>query len=190
MLRIMCKILEDLFITKLYRPGILRYAETNSDMDMANKFAYTKKGPNSLGANDARRIPIRQRILHPSMLGCIEIANCSNSDPGQGGALSPYCDMKSMYFDDSLYENQLHYKLSKYMDKYPLDDDYEELVIQCDNETEYNSMLDALYHAGEGKFKICGVSNNPMEIIIEKDPRENYRKFDEEEFLAKEKPST
>ena len=61
--------------------------------------------------------------------------------------------------DDSLYENQLHYKLSKYMDEYPLDDDYEELVIQCDNETEYNNMLDALYHAGEGKFKICGVSN-------------------------------
>lgn len=160
-------------------------------MDMGNKFAFTKKGPNSLGANDARRIPIRQRILHPSMLGSIELANCSNSDPGQGGALSPYCDMKSMYFDDSLYENEMHYKLSKYMDEYPLDDDgTEELVIECNSEEEYNNVLDALCHACDGKFKICGVSNNPMEIIVEKDPREGYRKFDEDSFLASEPPSS
>ena len=31
----------------------------------------------------------------------------------------------------------------------------------------------------ENKLKMYGVSNNPMEIIVEKDPRENYRKFDE-----------
>ena len=36
---------------------------------------------NSLGNNDGRRIPIRQRILHPSMLGTIDIADTSSSDP-------------------------------------------------------------------------------------------------------------
>lgn len=170
---------EDIFITKLYNSGVLRYSETNSDMDFGSKFKMTKKGPNALGNNDSRRIPIRQRALHPTMLGYMDIADTSSSDPGQSGSLSPYCDMKSLYFDDSLYENEMHFKIAKYLDEYPLDDDYEELVIKCDNEDQYNATLDALFKAGEGKFKMYGTSNNPMEIIVEKDPREGYRKFDE-----------
>lgn len=175
----MFKFPEDIFITKLYSSGVLRYAETNSDMDMCNKTKYTKKGPNSLGNNDQRRIPIRQRVLHPSMLGYIDIADTSASDPGQSGSLSPFCDMKSMYFDDSLYENEMHFKIAQYLDECPLGDDEEELVIRCDNEKEYNEVLDSLYRASQNKIKMYGVSNNPMDIIIEKDPRENYRKFDE-----------
>ncbi len=178
---------EDIFITKLYSSGILRYSETNSDIDFGNKFKMTKKGPNSLGNKDGRRIPIRQRVLHPSMLGYIDIADTSNSDPGQSGSLSPFCEMDSLYFDNSLYENKMHYKISKYLDEYPLGDDYEELRIICDNELEYNSVLDSLYHASEGKFQMYGVSNNPMEIIVEKDPRDDYRQFDEENLMSKEK---
>lgn len=170
---------EDLFITKIYSSGVLRYAETNSDMDFGNKLKITKKGPNALGANDSRRIPIRQRTLHPSMLGWLDLADSSSSDPGQSASLSPYCDMKSMYFDESLYENEMHYKISKYLDEYPLDDDHEELRIICDNEREYNNILNALFKASENKIKIFGTSNNPMEIVVEKDPREGYRKFDE-----------
>lgn len=179
----MFKFPEDLFITKLYSSGVLRYSENNSDIDFPSKFSYTKKGPNSLGNQNDRRIPIRQRILHPSMLGYIDIANTSNSDPGQGGSLSPYCDMKSMYFDDSLYENEMHFKIAKYLQECPLDDESEELCIMCDNEKEYNEVLDALYKAGEGKLKIYGTSNNPMEIIVAEDPRDKYRQFDEENFL-------
>lgn len=40
----MFKFPEDIFITKLYSSGVLRYAETNSDMDFSNKFKFTKKG--------------------------------------------------------------------------------------------------------------------------------------------------
>ena len=98
---------------------------------------------------------------------------------GQTTSLSPYCDMKSLYFDDSLYENEMHYKIAKYLDENPLGEDYEELRIVCDSEKEYNDVLDALYKAGDGKLKMYGVSNNPMEIIVEKDPRYGYRKFDE-----------
>lgn len=72
---------ENIFIIKLHGSGVLRYSETYSDMDYENFFKYTKKGPNSLGNNDFRRIPIRQRSLHPSMLGYIDIAETSNSDP-------------------------------------------------------------------------------------------------------------
>ena len=48
--------------------------------------------------------------LHPSMLGRIDLVDNSSSDPGQSTALSPWCDMKSMYFDDSLYENEMHFR--------------------------------------------------------------------------------
>lgn len=177
---------EDIFITKLYSSGVLRYSETNSDMDFGSKFKMTKKGPNALGANDSRRIPIRQRALHPTMLGYMDIADTSSSDPGQSGSLSPYCDMKSLYFDDSLYENEMHYKIAKYLDEYPLDDDSEEVVIKCDNEEQHNSILDALFKAGENKIRIYGTSNNPMEIVIEKDPREGYRQFDESFLMNNE----
>lgn len=119
------------------------------------------------------------------MLGVVDIAETSASEPGQGGSISPYCSMKSLYFDDSLYENEMHYKISKYLDEYPLDDDHEELVIKCDNEVEYNSVLDALCKASEDKFIISGVSNNPMEIIVERDVRDGYRQFDEK-FLVED----
>lgn len=177
---------EDIFITKLYSSGVLRYSETNSDMDFGSKFKMTKKGPNALGANDSRRIPIRQRALHPTMLGYMDIADTSSSDPGQSGSLSPYCDMKSLYFDDSLYENEMHFKIAKYLDEHPLDDDHEELYIKCDTEDQYNSILDALFKAGEGKLKISGTSKDPMEIIVEKDPRDGYRKFDENFLMTDE----
>lgn len=155
-------------------------------MDFSNCFKITKKGPNALGANDTRRIPVRQRQLHPSMAGFLDLADTSNSDPGQTTSLSPYCEMHSMYFDDSLYENQMHYRLDQMRDEEPLGDDWEELRIIAKDEEEYNRILDKMYHAGDGKFRIYGVSNNPMEIIVEKDPRDNYRKFDEEKFLMQD----
>ena len=118
------------------------------------------------------------------MLGWLDLSSSSSSDPGQSLDLSPYNDMKSLYFDDSLYENQMHYKIAKYLDEYPLDGDGEELVIKCDNEEQYNSVLDALFKAGENRLKISGVSNNPMEIVVEPDPRDSYRQFDESNLMA------
>lgn len=93
--------------------------------------------------------------------------------------------MKSMYFDDSLYENHMHYHISELLDQMDADDDVEELVIKCDNEEEYNKTLDDLYHYGDGKFKFSGITGDPMKIIVEKDVREKYRVFDEEAFLMK-----
>ena len=99
--------------------------------------------------------------------------------------------MKSLYFDDSLYENKMHYKINKYLDELEEDNEYEEIKIVCDSEEEYNNVLDNLCKACEDryKFNIYGVSNNPMEIILEKDPRDSYRKFDEETFLVSDQPN-
>ena len=88
-----------------------------------------------------------------------------------------------MYFDDSLYENKGHYRIAQLLDETPLDEDCEEIRIVCDTEEEYNNVLNDLYHKADESIRIFGVSNNPMEIIIEKDPRLKYRKFDEDAFL-------
>ena len=182
----MFKFSEDLFMTTLYSSGVLRYAENNSDMDMKSKTLYTKKGPNALGIHDSRRIPTRQRTLHPSMLGYLSIEDSSNSDPGQSGSLSPYCDLKSMYFDDSLYENEMHYKIAKLLDQYPTDYDGEEFHIKCENDIQYNEVLDKLFRFGDNKIKMYGTTNDQFEIIVAEDPRKNYRQFDEEKFLMKD----
>ena len=73
----------------------------------------------------------------------------------------------------------MHYEIAKMLEDETLGDDCEEIVIQCDNEEQYNAMLDALYHAGDGKIQMYGVTNMPFEIIVEKDPRDKYRNFDE-----------
>ena len=73
----------------------------------------------------------------------------------------------------------MHYKISKLLDENPAGEDWEELRIVCDNEREFNDTLNALYHYGDGKLKMSGVSYNPMEIVVEKDPRLSYRQFDE-----------
>lgn len=143
--------------------------------------------PNSLGNNNSRRIPIRQRTLHPSMCGYLDIAESSASDPGQSPSLSPYCDLHSMYFDDSKYENEMHFKINQYRDECPLDDESEEAKFHCDNEADYNEILNKLYKAAENKFQMSGTPNNPMEIVIEKDPRDNYRVFDESNLMADDK---
>lgn len=73
----------------------------------------------------------------------------------------------------------MHFKISKYLDELKTDPEVEELVIKCDTEEQYNEILDSLFRAADGQIKICGVSNNPLEIIVEKDPHDSYRKFDE-----------
>ena len=77
----------------------------------------------------------------------------------------------------------MHYRLAKYLEEHPLDPENEELLIKCDNEEQFNSLLDAITHFKEGKMKAFGTSRNPMEIIVEEDPRVKHRHFDESLLL-------
>jgi len=112
------------------------------------------------------------------MLGNLDLLE-NSSDVGQTANLSPYTQMDSLYFDNSLYENELHYRLKKLIDDMPIGEDCEEIRIKADSEEEYNHILDQLFEVGDGTLRAYGVSNKPLEIIIEKDPRDKYRKFDE-----------
>lgn len=87
--------------------------------------------------------------------------------------------MDSLYFDNSLYENTMHFKLAQCLKDIPLSEDQEELAIHCKTEEEYNRALDALSEFKAGKIKAFGTSRNPFEIIVEEDPRIKHRHFDE-----------
>lgn len=91
--------------------------------------------------------------------------------------------MTSMYFDDSLTENKLHYSIKEYLDEHPLEDDWEEIVIKCKDEEEYNNILDDLFRYNDGKINIYSNSSDDTEIIIALDPRLNYRQFDEKHLI-------
>ena len=77
----------------------------------------------------------------------------------------------------------MHYKLAQCLKEIPLEEDQEELSIQCRNEEEYNQALDALSKFKAGKIKAFGTSRNPFEIIVEEDPRLKHRHFDESLLL-------
>jgi len=60
--------LEDIFITKLYSSGVLRYAETNNDMDMVNMVKYTKKGEHKLSIKIIFYVILNKLIYNLSLL--------------------------------------------------------------------------------------------------------------------------
>ena len=45
-----------------------------------------------------------------------------------------------------------------------------------------------MYNFSTGKLQFTGVMDTPTEIVVEKDVREKYRKFNEDQFLMKEQP--
>jgi hypothetical protein len=71
-----------ILIGNINSKGILRYDESFNDMSFAARMKYTKKGPNSLGNKNSRNVGTKQRDLHPSMLGYVDVSACGSSDPG------------------------------------------------------------------------------------------------------------
>ena len=140
-----------------------------------------------MGNSSDRRISVRQRILHPSAISAIDLAACSSSDPGRSGYLSPYNEMKSMYFDESLYENKMHYHINNLLNELnemEEDPDREVLYIDAPDEETYNKMLDKLYLYSDGKMQFSGETGDDVDVVVEKDVRENYRQFNEDNFLV------
>ena len=70
----------EILIQKMHNSGILTFDDRINDMTFFSKFKVTTKGPHSLGGKNKRNIPIKQRGLHPSYLGYLDILVCGNSD--------------------------------------------------------------------------------------------------------------
>lgn len=141
------KNLEDLFkfpssivIRRMLKSKVLRFDERANDMDMWSKFKYTSKGPNSLGGKDPRRIPSRNRDVHPSHLGIFDINVCGSSDPGLSGVITPFAKVSGMHFSSEYEpEDGISETLRKIRDVHNivLDKRHEELIEMLgDSDTE------------------------------------------------------
>ena len=100
----------DILITQLFKSGLLRYDDTINDMDIFNKLKFTLKGPNSLGNKNSNNITMKNRGIHPSFLGRIDLNRCGNSDPGTSGVLTPFCKMDGLYFEDKPEPEEFQYE--------------------------------------------------------------------------------
>jgi hypothetical protein len=64
------------------------------------------------------------------------------------------------------------------------DPDREVLYIDAPDEETYNKMLDKLYLYSDGKMQFSGETGDNVDVVVEKDVRENYRQFNEDNFLV------
>ena len=77
---------------------IMKSDDTSNDMAFMNDFAFTAKGPNSLGEGNSKNIADKYRYLHPSMVGTLDLFTTSNSDCGMSGSIVPFVHLYDGFF--------------------------------------------------------------------------------------------
>jgi hypothetical protein len=158
-----------ILIQKFHSSGILRFDESINDMSQFwCKFRYTAKGPHSIGGKGAQGgtlnsdIPLEKRSLHPSAIGFIDLDVCSSSDPGRSGVLSPFSNMKSLYFNEEQEPNDTMYDLVGLINNI-LDKDNEATIkINAKDKTEYYNIMGKI----NDLFDTCNVYVTSKDEIL------------------------
>ena len=128
-------------ITKAHSSGLMRFDEMVNDMDFFQKFKFTQKGANSAGNRSSKTISSRQRALHPSHLGRIDLNVCSASDPGLTNYIVPTCETDGLYFKDAPPEPEsFYYNMKKELGEI----DEEDCMVVIVDPVKYNLILDTI----------------------------------------------
>lgn len=77
---------------------IVKADDSSNDMAFMYDFAYTCKGPQSLGEGNSKNIADKYRYLHPSMVGTVDLFTTSNSDCGMSGSITPFVKLYDGFF--------------------------------------------------------------------------------------------
>jgi hypothetical protein len=166
----------------MHTSGILRFDESVNDMNFFSKLKYTVKGPHSLGGKNSNTINMKQRGIHPSYLGYIDILVCSNSDPGLSGLISPFNDMKSQYFDDSLEPDNFAYLLSKDLEEICEKEGVIYVKIDTEDEEKYYDILQNMEKYTSDNIKVSGTSREGFyEVIVEDENNQISRDTEDED---------
>ena len=164
------KFAPDLLIQRMHASGIFRYDETINDMDMFSRFKYTNKGPHSAGAKNKNSIGVNYRGLHPSYIGYIDMTVCGNSDPGTSGTLSPYSDMKSLYFDDSDEPDNYRFEFMKFMKSILKEEGVTGIILDFDSKQDWYNMMNYAREFADNGIKVSGTSReHNYDVVLEKD---------------------
>lgn len=128
-------------ITKAHSSGLMRFDELVNDMDFFQKFKFTQKGANSAGNRSSKTISSRQRALHPSHLGRLDLNVCGASDPGLTNYIVPTCETDGLYFKDAPPEPEsFYYNLKKELGEL----DEEGAMVLIVDPIKYNNVLDTI----------------------------------------------
>lgn len=77
---------------------VVKADDASNDMAFMNDFAFTCKGPQSLGEGNSKNIADKYRYLHPSMVGTVDLFTTSNSDCGMSGSIVPFVKLYDGFF--------------------------------------------------------------------------------------------
>ena len=157
----------DILFSKMHASGVLRFDDNGNDLDLFSKFKWTKKGPNSLGANNNNNVSMAQRDLHPSYLGLIDIIACGNSDPGQNGLLSPFSDLRSLYFNDDKEPDDFIYDFRNDVARICMENGYDYIDVHCNTKDEYYSALNNMDMFTTDNISAYGVPSKEYEVVLE-----------------------
>lgn len=125
------------------------------------------KGPHSLGNTNSNNISVKYRNIDPSMIGYVDLLVCSNSDPGMSGVLTPFNDMKSMHFDESMEPSSFYYNLIQDLKEIHEKDDSAYIICHYDSPSDFYKGLEALRNFTEENISISATSREgECEIVI------------------------
>jgi hypothetical protein len=179
----------DILIQRMHASGIFRYDETINDMDMFSNFKYTNKGPHSAGQKNKNSVGITYRGLHPSMIGYIDMTVCGASDPGTSGTLSPYSDIKGLYFDDSDEPDDFKFDFIKDMSNILKKENVSSITIDFDNKEDYYRTVNELRELSDKNINVYATSKvNSYDIILEdEEDLEEAKNQDQKDIKSEEK---
>lgn len=93
---------------------VVKSDEIVNDMNFLMKLMYTSKGPNSLGENSSKMIPMKYRFPHPSQVGILDVNVSSNSDPGMSGSFVPFAEVyDGLFFNPNADPADAEYRFAK-----------------------------------------------------------------------------
>lgn len=173
----------DILLIKMHSSGILRYDDTINSMDFFNKFRITMKGPHSLGNKNEVNITDKQRGIDPSYIGYLDLLVCGASDPGTSGVLTPFNDMKSLYFNDDPEPNDCMFNLHQAVQKMLERDGVTSIDIHASDKETYYKLLNSIQEFNKNEFRVyASVAEDTVMIdkVISDDDYVDNGEYDEE----------
>ena len=167
----------------MHSSGILRYDDTINSMDFFNKFRITMKGPHSLGNKNEVNITDKQRGIDPSYIGYLDLLVCGASDPGTSGVLTPFNDMKSLYFNDDPEPNDCMFNLHQAVQKMLERDGVTSIDIHASDKETYYKLLNSIQEFNKNEFRVyASVAEDTVMIdkVISDDDYVDNGEYDEE----------
>ena len=87
--------------------------------------------------------------------------------PGTSGTLSPFSDMKSLYFNDSNEPDNFRFDFMNEMRKVLDEEGTQYVNIQFDTKEDYYRIINNLREFTENGIKVWGTTRDNMEVILE-----------------------